>query len=494
MESSVFDFIEKVVYINLAKRTDRREHMENFIKPFGDKVIRFEAIEHHVGSIGCSKSHVSVIEMAIEKNWKNILVLEDDAEWNINKKALEEFNTLSKNNFDVLLLGGTYTKFDKNTHKLSYGCSTHAYIVNNHYFSTILQNFRESVVLYNEFGSEEFHIDQHWNLLMPNDKWFITIPSLVYQHDGYSDVRMAYREGIERFEYLSLKPSGSLIEENLHVLAVYSNPCEWARRLELTLQFIEQMNNEKNVILYVVELAYGNQKHKVTNKENPRHLQLQCDTPMWHKENLINIGVKKLLPQNWKAFAWIDADIKFEDPDWAKDALSILNGDKHIIQLFSSIDRLDKEGNVSSSESVVINPGFAWACTRQTYEKIGKLHDFSIVGGGDTIMCDVIKNKNIELGFNSKSVTYHLKRYEGLKYGNLYGTIIHYYHGTRMTRSYYNRLLITKYFNFIPENHLCYNEDGLLVPTKSFPEGMANEIMVYFRSRKEDDGLTWEET
>jgi len=38
-------FLDKVVYINLKKRTDRRLQMEEFVKPFEDKTIRFNAIE-----------------------------------------------------------------------------------------------------------------------------------------------------------------------------------------------------------------------------------------------------------------------------------------------------------------------------------------------------------------------------------------------------------------------------------------------------------------
>ena len=38
-----WNFIDKVVYINLERSTERNEHMKEFVKPFGDKVIRFNA-------------------------------------------------------------------------------------------------------------------------------------------------------------------------------------------------------------------------------------------------------------------------------------------------------------------------------------------------------------------------------------------------------------------------------------------------------------------
>lgn len=45
---------------------------------------------------------------------------------------------------------------------------------------------------------------------------------------------------------------------------------------------------------------------------------------------MINLGVRYLLPEKWKAFAWIDADIEFENSTWAVDTLKILNGSRDI--------------------------------------------------------------------------------------------------------------------------------------------------------------------
>ena len=126
------------------------------------------------------------------------------------------------------------------------------------------------------------------------------------------------------------------IDDKLHVIAVISNPCLFARRYILMKEFIRRIESEEpNVILYVVELAYGKQRFLITDKKNKRHLQIRCDVPLWHKENMVNLGIRKLLPTNWKAVAWIDADIEFENPTWAMDTLKILNGSKDIVQLFS---------------------------------------------------------------------------------------------------------------------------------------------------------------
>ena len=39
------------------------------------------------------------------------------------------------------------------------------------------------------------------------------------------------------------------------------------------------------------------------------------------------------------------------------------------------------------------HPGFAWACNRVTYDKIGGLYQEGILGAGDNIMCQLLIQK-----------------------------------------------------------------------------------------------------
>ena len=88
----------------------------------------------------------------------------------------------------------------------------------------------------------------------------------------------------------------------MHCIIVISNPCSYACRFILAKEFIKKFEFEENVILYIVELAYGDQKYYITET-----IRLEWNQVLWHKKNMINIGVQKLLPPKWKAFAWIDA-------------------------------------------------------------------------------------------------------------------------------------------------------------------------------------------
>lgn len=304
------------------------------------------------------------------------------------------------------------------------------------------------------------------------------------------------------------------IEDSLHVVIVLSNPAEYARRYILTKEFIERMKYEQNIILYVVELAYGNQNFYITNKNNPRHLQLRSDYPLWHKENLINIGIQRLLPENWKAVAWIDSDIEFDNPDWANTTLKILNGSKDIVQLFSQVMLMDlneyttniysgygfqyaKQHKKTGKSKIhsYWHPGYAWACTRKFYDLAGGLFEYAIIGGGDLQLSACLLSRLTDLANQTPSEDYKemLIKYEskvaGCTIGYVPVVIRHYYHGSIDNRRYLERQQLLYEHNFSPTLHLTKDGNGLLIPTSSFPQDLLFEICEYFNSRCEDDGI-----
>ena len=299
--------------------------------------------------------------------------------------------------------------------------------------------------------------------------------------------------------------------DKLHVIAVISNPCQFARRYILAREFIARMEFEENIILYIVELAYGNQQYYVTDPKNKRHLQLRGTVPLWHKENMVNIGVKKLLPKTWKAVAWIDADIEFENTCWALDALKVLNGSRDVVQLFSHAVDMDKRHNAMSifpsfgfqysKKSLyggtgvnMWHPGFAWACTRKAYDKMGGLYDLSILGSGDHNMSfSFIGNGKKSININTtdeykQSINDFESKANQLRLGYVPGVIRHYFHGSKKNRKYQERWCILVDNQYNPEIHITKNNDGLLVPTKDCPQAMLDSILQYFEERNEDEG------
>lgn len=301
------------------------------------------------------------------------------------------------------------------------------------------------------------------------------------------------------------------IEDNLHVIAVISNPCLYATRYILMKEFIQRMeNDDSDIILYIVELAYKDQKFLITNKKNKRHLQIRCDVPVWHKENMINLGVKKLLPETWKAFAWVDADLEFENANWASDTLRVLNGCKDVVQLFSHCDDMDREEKtmrVFNSAGFQYekgypycgvgpnfwHPGYAWACTRKAYERMGGLYDVGILGSGDHVMSFSLLGRGLKAvnEFSSEeykeTIVEFEKKSKGLRLGYIPGLIRHHYHGSKQNRKYSERWQILLKHNYNPLIHIKYDENGIIVPTENMSKEFIDDIYNYFAERNEDE-------
>lgn len=188
----IWHFVDKVVYINMEKEVSRRKHMETVLKSFGDKVIRFNAIEHKRGTVGCSMSHIEVLKMALKEGWKNVLVLEDDVTWNKIEIGYEQFEELTRNPYDVIMLGGMDAKYDPKTFKLGAAGLTSSYFVNKSYIPKLLSNFQEGCrrleLCLLPYMKSPYVIDRYWKSLQASDNWYIIIPNLMYQLDGYSSI------------------------------------------------------------------------------------------------------------------------------------------------------------------------------------------------------------------------------------------------------------------------------------------------------------------
>jgi len=300
------------------------------------------------------------------------------------------------------------------------------------------------------------------------------------------------------------------IEEKLHVIAVVSNPCNYRIRYKLTNEFMARMEKEPNIIVYLVELVYKDQTFEVTSSTNKRHLQIRTDTaPLWHKENMINLGVKYLLPQNWKALAWIDADVEFDSAHWALDTLKLLNGGRDFVQLFSHCIDMDfnkqimntftsfgYQYNKNFKKGQGINywhPGFAWACNRKAYDKIGGIYQQGILGSGDNIMCHTFIKKapvSLKKGMSQEYidfVTNLQNKVQGLTLGYIPGPIRHYFHGKKENRNYYGREDILIRYQYSPYTFIEEDSRGLIIPSANCPKEFLKDIIDYFKDRNEDE-------
>lgn len=298
---------------------------------------------------------------------------------------------------------------------------------------------------------------------------------------------------------------GHKIDDVLHVVTVISNPCGFKRRIQLAKEFMMRMEREPHIRLYVVELSY-NGRFELTNANNPRHLRLRSDVPLWHKENMVNIGVAQLLPKNWKCFAWIDADIEFESNTWALDTLKILGSGKDIVQLWSHCDDMDKNQHTMKvfqsfgyqytkrrdyrQDQNFWHPGYAWAMTREAYTRLGGLYDLSILGSGDHNMAMAIigyesLNPKTSRGYKKSLEIFRTRCMLRVSY--VPGTIRHHFHGSKKNRRYHDRWKILVKHQYDPHIHMTRTPMGLLVPTPACPQELLNDIVMYFSERNEDE-------
>lgn len=198
----MFEFIEKVVYINLEYRTDRRQQIEPQLKLYfsPDKIVRLDAIKDSFGAFGCSKSHIKALELAKTNGWKNVLILEDDSVWNNfdeSYKKLEDFVTRS---YDVILLGSRAPWYQPWNMRILKSLSANAYLVNKDYYPTLLDNFKNGLTCFLESHDHEKHsLDTYWHRLMEVDEWFCILPSLMVQSESYSDILNTMVNGRDDF-------------------------------------------------------------------------------------------------------------------------------------------------------------------------------------------------------------------------------------------------------------------------------------------------------
>lgn len=198
----------------------------------------------------------------------------------------------------------------------------------------------------------------------------------------------------------------------------------------------------------------------------------------------------------------------------AQDALRFLAGHFDVTQLFSHAEDLGPDGlhpdkiftgfgrewirtgggTINRRGGLRWHPGFAWACTRRSFDHLGGLYKLGALGSGDNYMAmallgraDQALQPGLHLGF-AETLNQWQRNACSLRLGYMPGVLRHFYHGDKKLRGYENRFKILIRRQLSPleplERRVC---DGLVEPFESFPEAALEEIHSYFLSRDEDD-------
>ena len=111
----------KAYVINLDKRTDRWNQIQEKFKDSSIELERVSAVENADKYLACSLSHLKVVQMAKDKNLPTVLIFEDDNKptenfdkrWQIVKKWLD--NNTDK--WEIFNGGGAWALFENESHE-----------------------------------------------------------------------------------------------------------------------------------------------------------------------------------------------------------------------------------------------------------------------------------------------------------------------------------------------------------------------------------------
>jgi GR25 family glycosyltransferase involved in LPS biosynthesis len=193
--------IDAILYINLAHRTDRKDHILLELQKWGvdsSKIHRIDAVHRTPGALGCGLSHIKALTEAFSHSeWNTVLILEDDFTFRPDSEMNNKIKQLctSHSFFDVGLLSYNpeFVKYKDTTipsiKKILYSQTTSSYLIRRHYIPTLLQNMKAATYDMERFGKRhENCIDIHWTKLQPCGHWYGIFPAIGYQYDNYSDI------------------------------------------------------------------------------------------------------------------------------------------------------------------------------------------------------------------------------------------------------------------------------------------------------------------
>jgi hypothetical protein len=277
------------------------------------------------------------------------------------------------------------------------------------------------------------------------------------------------------------------------------------------------MSNTPNVRPYIVEASFGDRHHEITTPDNQgQFLQVNTDSEIWIKENLINLGEQRLLPRNWKYISWSDVDIEFRDQRWALETMHEL---QHVPVLQPWRDSVDigptggimnhrrsfgycdwnggnqwpPKNNNPSGAGGYGHTGYVWAATREWWEQSRGLIDFGILGAGDWYMAWAMVGKVGQILHKGTSDSFRrlceewqertLRITKG-HVGFIPGRIEHHFHGTTANRKYHDRHDTLAKHDFDPVKDLVRDAQGL-VKLCNKPQ-LEYDIRHYNRARQED--------
>jgi GR25 family glycosyltransferase involved in LPS biosynthesis len=215
------DYFDKLICINLDKRTDRLKESQKQWRANNLIVERMSAIEgnpmgwKHVterdagintikksswnGAAGCMVSHVNIWKRAKAEGWKNVLIIEDDCDFV--PELHDKFSKLIKevpNDWDMLYFGGIHeerggrfvpTKVTENIVKCARMITTTCYAINESCYDLALESVLAEEPWF--FTAVDGYLAA---VVQPKCNAYAFNPPLAWQRGSHSDIQDDFRD------------------------------------------------------------------------------------------------------------------------------------------------------------------------------------------------------------------------------------------------------------------------------------------------------------
>lgn len=200
------EFIDKIMYINLDSRADRKVQLEEQFARVGipsNKIERFSALRHpNSNCAGCNLSHATALRKAYDSGYQNILILEDDFNFiddvELIHKSLSGFFKEVDGSWDAVLLtfgNQESIPYSDLLSRCNSAKNAAAYLVNRKQMLELSNLIFEAV---EPLASTNMHWiyqnDIIWQKCMKNNNWYHFNKRLGYQRAGFSDLSQCYRD------------------------------------------------------------------------------------------------------------------------------------------------------------------------------------------------------------------------------------------------------------------------------------------------------------
>jgi hypothetical protein len=192
------DRLDALLVINLPERQERLAGFHASIAAIGSpEVTRIDGIRDPIGAVGCARAHIAAIERMLEHGWSTLMICEDDARFAVPRAEIDALVDafLDDPAADVLCLGyrqecvEPYSRlFLRATATTTRPC----YVVKAAVARDLHAVWTAAVEKLAAGGENRMYAgDQAWKQLQKTRTFLISIPRVVYQESGYSDIRGA---------------------------------------------------------------------------------------------------------------------------------------------------------------------------------------------------------------------------------------------------------------------------------------------------------------